>query len=545
MLFTISGIFVAVTGLGLGLFVFLKKPKSHIHRVWALFNVCVGLWGLGVVFITTAHEHLTALLAWRLVYFPVIFIPITFIHFTLLFLKKKYAFFIKIIYLVGGLLSLINLTDLLGITNLFIVNTRLVFDSFYFDSPPSPLHVFFTVFFFSLVIYGLLILIQSMLGATGIYKTQLKYLFYSMFIGFAGGSTAFLPVYYIDIYPLLLLSFTIVVYPLAATYAIFRHRFMDITITVKKGAVYTVSLIIILTILTLISLLVRNILLKANTPVIYTDIIIIIIIALGFPIFKKYFDTLFERVFTKTQPLIDSTKTQIIVGAEEFASQTEQSIAETEQPTAEEEENSAEDELPTPVDLRPTTEEEKQKYSEKELAKKRAMPRGIPDLYDFIDRTIEEIKDTVKTNKVVLYLENPKTEEFAPFFPKWHPGPIIGKDNVLIRYNEQFRRPRVTVLEELIYQIQQGHMDSYIFERMRDSLKLLNYEVFCPMFAAGYIVGFLLLGKKSGRKLYSTNDIEYLEELATPFINTILTLWSYIWLIGDSEKLYASYGRQE
>ena len=72
--------------------------------------------------------------------------------------------------------------------------------------------------------------------ATGAYRNQIKYIIIACLVGFGGGSTTFLPVFDINVYPIGQLFFPLEA--LIISYSIVRHRLMDIDFVIRKGAVY-------------------------------------------------------------------------------------------------------------------------------------------------------------------------------------------------------------------------------------------------------------------------------------------------------------------
>lgn len=72
-------------------------------------------------------------------------------------------------------------------------------------------------------------------------RTKLKYMLWAMVIGYSGGYPNFFYVFDIDLYPLMPFStYFVPLYPLIVTYAILRHRALDIPIVIRKSLVYSV-----------------------------------------------------------------------------------------------------------------------------------------------------------------------------------------------------------------------------------------------------------------------------------------------------------------
>ncbi len=231
--FALSGLLTGITSSVLALVVYAKAPDRRPNRLWALFALAVAVWGFGAYRIAITTHAPTALLWWKIAHIGVIFIPILFLHFNYVFLNIRRIRLILLTYACGIGFLLANL-----LTDWFIKDVRLVFGSFYYDSPPGPLYPYFVLFFFSVILYGHYEMYGAYRHATGLKKDQLKYFFLATALGFSGGGTAFLPVFGIDLYPIL--NFTVPLYPIIMSYAIVRYRLMDISVMLNKSLAYAI-----------------------------------------------------------------------------------------------------------------------------------------------------------------------------------------------------------------------------------------------------------------------------------------------------------------
>ncbi len=231
-IFALSGILTAVSCFLLSLLVLKSNPKKRINQVSALSSLCVVIWGVGIYVIAQTIDKNSAFLYWRLAHIGVIFIPVFFVHFIYKLLEINRKKVLLVIYSLGLLFLTFYATPW------FISDMRWVFGSFYYDSPPGIIYPFFVFFFVVLAVYGNYELINAYFKTTGTRRYQIKYYLIGSLIAYSGGSIAFLPVFGIDVYPVL--TFAIVAYPLLTTYAIIRYRLMDIRIIVRKSTIYLV-----------------------------------------------------------------------------------------------------------------------------------------------------------------------------------------------------------------------------------------------------------------------------------------------------------------
>ena len=229
-IFALSGLLIGITGGAEALLMFIKG-KRKFHYLWGIFCISVLIWGMGGYKIALTLDPDWAVFWWKITYIGVIFIPIFLVHFTYKFLEMSGKWIIVIFYTLGFIFLTFNLAS-----DLFINKVRLVFNQFYYISPPAPLYTPFILMFIGLVIYSLLKLYQAYRLAQGVKRAQLKYIFIALAIGFSGGSFSFLPVYKIDFYPVF--NLTVPLGILVVAYAIIRYRLMDIRIVAKRIFIY-------------------------------------------------------------------------------------------------------------------------------------------------------------------------------------------------------------------------------------------------------------------------------------------------------------------
>jgi signal transduction histidine kinase len=223
-IFALSGLLIFVSSIAFGTFVLYRSIARKEAVIWFLFCVSVSIWGLGAYKIGTSIEAEQALIWWRIAHIGVIFIPVFFLHYVSLFLRinsKKYLWLNRITYSIGFLFLFFNL-----FTQYFIQNIRLVFNSIYYNSPPTMLYIVFCSWWIIMIIFIHYKLAQYFSFESGRKKQQIKYFFLATIVGFLGGMTVFLPVFGIDIYPYL--NMTVVLYPAIMAYAIIKYDLMSI-----------------------------------------------------------------------------------------------------------------------------------------------------------------------------------------------------------------------------------------------------------------------------------------------------------------------------
>ena len=128
-LFSLAGLILSITCFVVVILV-LIYGKKNLHRAWTLFNIAVGLWGLGAFYIGQATNEELALIEWRFAHIGIIFISVFIFHVAYLLcnLQKKYLLIFA--YVQGILFSALGFSG-----NFFISGVRSVFSLFYYLTP--------------------------------------------------------------------------------------------------------------------------------------------------------------------------------------------------------------------------------------------------------------------------------------------------------------------------------------------------------------------------------------------------------------------------
>lgn len=229
--FAISGLMLVLTCSFLTLLI-LIYGKTRLHRLWALFNIAVGVWGLGAFLIGITTVESKALIYWRFANIGIIFIAVFFFHMICTFCEISRRPIIIFAYL-QGILFLI-----LDATNLFISRMKFVFNSFYYIQSIGLFYPAFVAIWLSLVLWGHVELYKFLRTAKGVKRSQALYLFFGMFTGFLGGATNFFPPFGLNLYPWG--NFTISLYCVIVTYAVLKYRLLDIRVVVTRTIVFIV-----------------------------------------------------------------------------------------------------------------------------------------------------------------------------------------------------------------------------------------------------------------------------------------------------------------
>ncbi len=251
----ISCLINGITSLALAIFVYKTNPKKNINIRFAFFGLSVAFWALSYFAWHFAANKTQGLFFARLLLIGAMFIPTTFLHFTMVFLgeeqKKKKIIYSS--YAVSALFIFISFSR-------FVISG--VSEKYCFTFWPDAGVGFypFLLFFIFGILYPDYILFKHYKAESGTSKNQIKYILWGTFIGMVGGATNYFLYYNIPILPIGNILATVFVGSIA--YAIVRHHLMDIEVIIKKTLVFTGLLASVFAMLVLPTLLIQEYILR-------------------------------------------------------------------------------------------------------------------------------------------------------------------------------------------------------------------------------------------------------------------------------------------
>ena len=234
LIYSILPFFGGLLSLLLGILVISKNKKSSVNLVLGLLCLCVFIWLFLYSLAYLFMEKKISFFLFKGGYSGVIMIPLLFFHFTVLFVQLKDKF-LKICVLVFYCLALFFIYNL-WLTKFFIKDLYKYFWGFY--PKASFLHPFYVFYFLFLSSLGFLFLIRGYLTArkkSSIQAQRIKYIFLAWLIAsFAG--IDFVPNYGIAVYPFG--GIFIVICISIMVFAMVRYRLMDINLIVTRTGVF-------------------------------------------------------------------------------------------------------------------------------------------------------------------------------------------------------------------------------------------------------------------------------------------------------------------
>ncbi len=214
-----------------GFFVYLRNPKSSSNKIWTFFSLAIAFWSYSYFLWQISVEKTHALFWSRCLMAGAIFIPVTFLHFLLMWLKLYHAKkrILAISYGISFIAFILNFTP-------YFVKDVAPILWFRFWPQAGIAHLPFLVFWAWLILYCWFIMLKAMRISSPSRRNQIKYVLLGAIIGFSGGFTNY-PLWYgikIPPYGNVLVS----VYVGLMAYAIVKYRLMDIKIAITRAGIF-------------------------------------------------------------------------------------------------------------------------------------------------------------------------------------------------------------------------------------------------------------------------------------------------------------------
>lgn len=237
--YIVASFVIAVSSLFLGIFVYLRDRKNLVNFTYFLLSISIAIWSFGFMMTITAPNKIMGLFWIRFLNIGAILIPVFFLHFvlTLLKLSRQKIRILWLAYLINFIILIINFTDLYTRD----VTPKLIFKYY---AIPGILYPLYVLMLFTYIGYAYYELLKGYKRSTGLKRNQIKYVLVASTIGFSGAITIFFPVFNINIYPFGYLF--VFLNSVVITYAIVKHRLMDINFVFKKGVVYAYASLLLL-----------------------------------------------------------------------------------------------------------------------------------------------------------------------------------------------------------------------------------------------------------------------------------------------------------
>lgn len=447
--YVILPILCAVVSVTLGAFVFSRNPRSKLHRSFALlcwettwWQLC---WFISYLLVLPEHKDLIC----RVAYISIVFLPVTYYHYAVHVLDRRKEWkFVRAGYVIGVVFQ-----GLLWTSDLLIAGYTDHWWGYY--PRVGFLHPVYLAISLLIVARALIILWNGVRSPdlTPAVRNRNRFAFYSHFIYSIAVVEYAITYGIVEIYPIgvfaMLLAFGI------TSYAIVRHRLLDINIVLTRVALFTFIYVPLL-ILPLIGGLTLQPWLSSQLGHRWWTLVAVLeaIFAVGGLAVYRYIQRRAED-----RVLAEQRRYQAIL---------------------------------------------------------RQASQGmtlVKELGRLLNLIVHLLVRKVRIKHAAIYLWDERVKRFELRSSRhWHPSksPTFGKEDPLVEYLRWHRAPVVT--DELQLQLKGGEKE---LQPVFASLRSLGAAVLVPSFVEDHCKGFLVLGEKVSKALYTTDDLQVFQVLAS------------------------------
>ena len=347
---------------------------------------------------------------------------------------------------------------------------------------PGSLYIFFTIYFILYMGLGLINIYRSIRKSKGLIRRQLTYIFIGVLLAAAVGiiTNAVLPLIWSSQYNVYGTPFSII-FSICVAYALVRYRLMDIKVILRKGLAYILVLIFVLALFSYLILYIGKTsedLLNLSTQI--TTLFTVLVIAIAFHPLKNLVQKLIDKIFLK----------------------------------------------------------EKYKFYKQELDEVSQEIRKTAKVDDLLKKVAERMTPTLNVDKVCFYVFNKKDRIYEYVYPDRKSRRDFNKQDPLITYFDKHRK--ILIREEIPYLSKSLSAEDRELLRVIDK-RLTKHEVemVVPL-GLEDIVGFMLIGPKLSKKVFTDSDLEFLKDLERPFS---WALFNALFYIESMEGFYKAEGK--
>jgi len=442
----------AIANFALGAAVLSRAPRGLVHRYFALFSWSVAVWTLSNGFALVYPE-----LPWRDIWPRVAFaaasmIPLTFLLLASVFPTSTPAAPRMVLWssiTAGAALFCASFTSLIvrGTTSVD-GGLRLMY---------GPLHLPFGVYFVSCLGFSLVLLVRKHRGLTGSQKQQLRYLLLGVSIAGAGAtvSNLFIPLLFhtsefsgygplFSIFMIGMIGHTII-----------RHRLLDIRVVIRRGVVYTCSMMVVaLCFFVLVEGLHRLFGLGHESLPLSEALIFALLVAISFQPVKGWMQNLLNAYLYRNTYDYQKTVTE------------------------------ASRRLSTILDLQP-----------------------------LVEYLVEVIDKSFQVEAILVYLADQSERTFLLQFPKHGRDDGLPKVGLTLSYASPLVRFVQSREQLLVREDASAERDNVSLQAAARELAELSGDVALPLFHQHTVIGIIVIGPKRSGDPFFSDDLDLLSTL--------------------------------
>jgi PAS domain S-box-containing protein len=285
-----------IANLIVGYLVFKKNSKNQINITFSILTLCLTLWTFAIFMYWQTGQANDALWWSRMAYFVTAPVASLFLFFSIIFFPAKPKL-TSIAYFIIFFPTLFVM--LLSLTPYIVKDVESL--KWGFNLVPGRLYFVFSIYFLGYFGYALVNLILKYIKSSGLIKVQTRYIFIAFFLGAIVGVTfnLILPAVGITKFTRFGTSGAFILCSIIA-YAIIRHKLMDIEVVIKRGAVYSALLVLLVCVYAAIVGIWQIFLAhQYQMPPVFLAIIGGLIIALSYRPLENFFSRITDKIFFK------------------------------------------------------------------------------------------------------------------------------------------------------------------------------------------------------------------------------------------------------
>jgi len=289
--YSISALFNGLTSIVLLPILFFKKPKSTESNLFLLFLLAVIEWSIFyLAWLITPNASLAEYLA-RTCMIGVIFMPPIFLHFVASLTGTKIN---KALLVANYLLSIVFISTVYS--SLYLGGMKSIIG---ISLWPIPRAVFpLTVLHFVVVyLYTHVLMWRKIKSSSGLIRNQIIYVFIGTLLGGLAGATNYLS-WYTSIPPFLNIFTSI--YVIMVTYAIVKHRLMNISVVISRTVAWAITILFLGSIYVLLAWLYRTFVTAQIDWVFLAGTVLYgVLVGVSFQKIRLFLQTAADRAFIK------------------------------------------------------------------------------------------------------------------------------------------------------------------------------------------------------------------------------------------------------
>ncbi len=329
----------------------------------------------------------------------------------------------------------------------------LLFNSIYYVQG-TPYYLVSYLLWLGTVVLSHFELFRFMKRTSGIRKVQATYLFLGASIGFIGGSSVHLPILGIKIYPLG--NFGICIYSIIVTYAILKYRLLDIKVAVTRTSIFVAVYTLILGLPFAVGAYFKSYLIDYVGPHWWAVPLgfMAVLATLG-PFIYIFLDKRAEAALFKEQKRYQDTLKQASMG----------------------------------------------------------MVR-IRDLRRLLELIAHIVTKTVRINYISIYIHDQASDQYNLHVSRDKgrvPLATLASDNPLIAWISVKREPLIAEEVRRLYQ----DTGDETYKHIEESMQKLFASVVIPSYLEDKFIGFICLGDKHSGAIYTADDLNVFQVLAS------------------------------